>query len=95
MVADTANLLEDAADRISEIARQIYRILLRRAALRLRNGASLSLADNIEEVLSDLAGEFGVTRNDMIRYIIREWMEQNMYLSVHMLDEECEVEGTA
>lgn len=37
----------------------------------------------IEEALGDLAGEFGVTRNEMIRCIFREWMEQNMYLPVH------------
>ncbi|TCR95984.1 hypothetical protein EV281_11232 [Rhizobium sp. BK418] len=42
-----------------------------------------------------MVGEFGVTRNDMIRYIVREWMEKNTYLPVHDLDEDGEVDGTA
>ncbi|MBB2687876.1 UNVERIFIED_ORG: hypothetical protein GGD47_005519 [Rhizobium etli] len=56
MVADTANLLEDAADQISNMPLSDLQILLRRAALRLRNGAALSLDDDIEEALRDLAG---------------------------------------
>ncbi|PWI49892.1 hypothetical protein B5K03_33675 [Rhizobium phaseoli] len=68
---------------------------LHRAALLIRNGAAVSMEDNVEEVLRDLAGEFGVTRNDMIRYIVREWMEQNTYLPVHMLDEDGDVDRSA
>lgn len=35
----------------------------RRAALRLRNSAALSLDADVEEALHDLADEFGVTRS--------------------------------
>jgi sulfite reductase alpha subunit-like flavoprotein len=38
--------------------------------------------DDVEEALRDLASEFEVTRNDTIRYIVREWMEKNTYLPV-------------
>ncbi|MGR9204110.1 CopG family transcriptional regulator [Rhizobium leguminosarum] len=91
--ADTATLLEDAADRIADISRPDLQIMLRRAALRLRNAAAVSMDDDVEEILRDLAGELGMTRNDTIRYIVREWLEKNTYLPVHDLDEDGDVDG--
>ncbi|QKK18674.1 CopG family transcriptional regulator [Rhizobium indicum] len=91
----TAKLLDDAADRIADISRADLQIMLRRAALRLRNAGFVLMEDDVEEALANLASEFGVTRNDMIRYIVREWMEKNTYLPVHALDEDGEVDGTA
>jgi hypothetical protein len=92
---DTATLLEDAANRIADISRADLQIMLRRAALRLRNAGAISMNDDVEEALRDLAGEFGMTRNDTIRVIVREWMEKNTYLPMHALDEDSEVDGTA
>lgn len=92
---DTATLLEEAADRIADIAIADLQIILRRAALRLRNAAAVSMEDDVEEVLSDLAGEFEVTRNEVIRYIVREWMEKNAYLRVHNLEEDGDVDREA
>ena len=92
---DTAAQLEGAADRIADVPRPELQILLRRAALRLRNAAAVSMEEDVEEALRDLAGELGLTRNDTIGFILREWMEKNTYLPVHMLDEEGDVDGTA
>ncbi|MBY5440493.1 CopG family transcriptional regulator [Rhizobium leguminosarum] len=92
---DTATLLEQAAERIADISRADLQIMLRRAALLLRNSGSIAFEDDMEEALRDLAGEFGKTRNDMIRLIVREWMEKNTYLPVHNLDEDGDVDGTA
>lgn len=92
---DTATLLEDAADRIADISRPDLRIMLRRAALRLRNAGDVSMENDAEEVLRDLAGELGMTRNDTIGFIVREWMEKNTYLPVHELDEDGDVDGEA
>ncbi|TBY48311.1 CopG family transcriptional regulator [Rhizobium leguminosarum] len=92
---DTAVSLEDAADRIADISRADLQIMLRRAALRLRNGGDISMDDDVEEALRDLAGEFGMTRNDTIRFIVREWMEKNTYLPLHSLDEDGDVDGNA
>jgi len=89
-----ASLLEDAADRIANIARADLQVLLRRAALLLRNG-SIAFDDDIEEALRDLSDEFGKTRNDTVRLIVREWMEKNTYLPVHDLDKDGEVDGEA
>lgn len=93
--SDTATLLEDAADRIADISRADLQIMLRRAALRLRNAGSVSMEDDVEDALRDLTSEFGMTRNDTIRFIVREWMEKNTYLPVHTLDEDGEIEGNA
>ncbi|PDS69212.1 CopG family transcriptional regulator [Rhizobium phaseoli] len=95
MATDTAALLEDAADRIAEISRADLQILLRRAALLLRNSGSIAFDADIEEALRDLSGEFGKTRNDTVRFIVREWMEKNTYLPVNMLDEDGDVDGSA
>lgn len=94
-MSDTATLLEDAADRIADISRPDLQIMLRRAAIRLRNAAPVSMEDDIEEALRNLAGELGLTRNDTIKHIVREWLETNTYLPVHNLDEDGEVDGTA
>ncbi|MGO8491917.1 CopG family transcriptional regulator [Rhizobium ruizarguesonis] len=92
---DTAALLEDAADRIADVSRPDLQIMLRRAALLLRNSGSIAFEDDMEEALRDLSGEFGKTRNDTIRFIVREWMEKNTYLPVLNLDEDGEVDGNA
>lgn len=92
---DTATLLEDAAERIADISRADLQVMLRRAALRLRNSGAVSMEDDVEDSLRHLAGELGMTRNDAIRFIVREWMEKNTYLPVHEIDEDGEVDGTA
>lgn len=92
---DTATLLEDAADRIADISRADLQVMLRRAALRLRNAGAVSMEDDVEDALRNLAGELGMTRNDTIRFIVGEWMEKNTYLPVHALDEDGDVDGTA
>ncbi|MGR9465904.1 CopG family transcriptional regulator [Rhizobium leguminosarum] len=92
---DTATLLEDVADRIADISRADLQIMLRRAALRLRNAGAISMDDDVEEALRDLAGELDMTRNDTIRFIVREWMEKNTYLPVHELDEDGDTDGEA
>ncbi|TAX99810.1 CopG family transcriptional regulator [Rhizobium leguminosarum] len=80
---------------MAHTSRTDLQILLRRAALRLRNSAAVSMEDDVEDALRDLAGEFGMTRNDAIRFIVREWMEKNTYLPVHELDEDGDVDGVA
>ncbi|MBX5063345.1 CopG family transcriptional regulator [Rhizobium lentis] len=92
---DTATLLEDAASRIDEIPTRDLQIMLRRAALLVRNAGSIALDDDIEEALRNVSSELVLTRDDAIRYIVREWMEQNTYLPVHELDEEGDVDGSA
>ncbi|MBY3168701.1 CopG family transcriptional regulator [Rhizobium laguerreae] len=94
-MTSTDTLLEDAVNRIADISRADLQVMLRRAALRLRNAGAVSMEDDVEDALRDLAGEFGMTHNDTIRFIVREWMERNAYLPVHILDEDGEVDGNA
>ncbi|WP_247241735.1 MULTISPECIES: CopG family transcriptional regulator [Rhizobium] len=84
---DFAALLEDAANRIVEISARDLLIILRRAALQLRNSGLIVLDDDTEEALRNVSSELVLTREDAIRYIVREWMEKNTYLPVHELDE--------
>ncbi len=69
--------------------------MLRRAALLVRNASSITFDDDTEEALRNVSSELVLTRENAIRYIVREWMEQNTYLPVHELDEDGEVDGTA
>ncbi|MGR9312143.1 CopG family transcriptional regulator [Rhizobium leguminosarum] len=94
-VIDTATLIEDAANRIADVSRPDLQIMLRRTALQLRNSGSIAFDDDMEEALRDLSGELGKTRNDTVRFIVREWMEKNTYLPVHELDEDCDIDGSA
>ncbi|WFU13182.1 CopG family transcriptional regulator (plasmid) [Rhizobium sp. CB3090] len=83
-----AAMLEDAADRIGDMSRADLQIMLRRAALMLRNAGSIPLDGEVEEAIDSIADELGKTRNDMIRYIIKGWLETNAYLPVREMDED-------
>ncbi|WFU04573.1 CopG family transcriptional regulator (plasmid) [Rhizobium sp. CB3171] len=85
---DHASVLEDAANRIGDISRADLQILLRRSAIMLRNTGSITLDPAIDDADNSIADELGKTRNDMIRYIIQEWLDTNAYLPVRMLDED-------
>lgn len=90
-----ADQLDDAADRIADISRADLQIMLRRAALRLRNKSGISFDENVDEALAKVATEFGVTRNDLVRRIVREGLQAMRYLPVHDLDEDGDIDGRA
>ncbi|MFU0502984.1 hypothetical protein [Pseudaminobacter sp. NGMCC 1.201702] len=90
-----ASELESAANRITEISRADLQIMLRRAALRLRNTAQVPIDPEWENALQCIAAEMNIDRSDLIRMIIKEWLEANAFLPVHMLEEDAEVEGRA
>lgn len=89
---DIVSLLENAPTGL-HISRD--RISRSCCAARHCGCAMPALEDDVEDALRDLAGELGMTRNDMIRFIVREWMEKNTYLPVHVLDEDGDVDGSA
>ncbi|MBB5573507.1 MULTISPECIES: CopG family transcriptional regulator [Rhizobium] len=88
-----AGLLEDAANRVADMSRAELQIILRRTALMLRNSASVALDGDVEDVIASIADELGMTRNDMIRYILKEWLKTNSYLPMRELDSP--VDGSA
>ncbi|RWH61338.1 MAG: hypothetical protein EOQ83_21605 [Mesorhizobium sp.] len=91
-----ASELEAAADQIAEISRADLQIMLRRAALVLRNVTGLVLEPNVDEPLSSLGAEMGLSKTELVRTIISDWLVANAYLPVsRALDEESAVEGDA
>ncbi|GAJ91055.1 hypothetical protein [Rhizobium rhizogenes] len=95
MSGDMAGQLEHVADRIGDASRADLQVMLRRAALLIRNAAPIGLEAETEDALLSIAGELGMTRNDMIRHIVKEWLETNAYLPVRELDEDGDIDGRA
>jgi len=95
MPRDMAGQLDYTADRIGDASRADLQVLLRRAALMIRNAAPIGLDIEAEEALLAVAQELRMTRNDMIRYIVKEWLETNAYLPVREIDEDGDVDGHA
>lgn len=93
--SDLITQLEQAADNIANASRADLQILLRRAALRIRNANGLALDPEVDDAVKTISGELGHERNEMLRIIVREWLEQNAYLPVHLLDEDGETDGMA
>ena len=90
-----AEELESAADRIADMSRADLQIILRRAALMLRNVSGVPLEPPTEDALTSLAAEMNIGRSDLIQIVLREWLETNAYLPVRMIDEESETDGRA
>jgi hypothetical protein len=95
MPGDMAGQLEYTADRIGDASRADLQVMLRRAALMIRNAAPIGLDTETEDALLSIAGELGKTRNDMIRHIIKKWLETNAYLPARELDEDSEADGNS
>lgn len=91
-----ARELESASNAIADISRADLAIMLRRAAIRLRNAGGVDLDPHIEDALVTVASEMEVPKSDLVGRIVREWLEANAYLPVpHALDEERATEGNA
>ncbi|WP_287253117.1 hypothetical protein [Mesorhizobium sp.] len=73
-------LLHKAAD---------LQVILRRAALMLRNVSGLPLEPATEDALNSIAAEMKIGRSDLIQIVLREWLETNAYLPVRTLDRQC------
>ncbi|WP_352624239.1 hypothetical protein [Mesorhizobium sp. M0578] len=70
-------------------------IILRRAALMLKNVAGVPLEPATEDALNSIAAEMKVGRSYLIQVILREWLETNAYLPVREIDEDSETDGSA
>ena len=79
---DFAEELESASDRIADISRPDLQIMLRRAALRLRNTEGIVLEPDVDEAIDALAADLKMNRKDLLRVIIREWLEKGGYVPV-------------
>lgn len=62
----------------------------------LRNVTGVTLEPNVDESLAGLAAEMGVSKPDLIKTIVGEWLVTNAYLPVpYALGEESSVDGLA
>ncbi len=87
--------LENAARRVEVMAPAEAARLFHRAALRLRNIDGPVLDIDVDEALGSVAENLREAKHDLIRRILREWLEANAYLPVLGIEEDAEVEGTA
>ena len=87
--------LEEGSDHIADRPRHELAVLLRRAALRLRNVEGLMLESEVNGALLLIAAEMRKPKSDLIEHILREWLEKHSYLPVHMLDDDSETDGAA
>ncbi|TPI64264.1 hypothetical protein FJ420_17135 [Mesorhizobium sp. B3-1-3] len=86
--------LESTADHIADASRADLQVLLRRAALLLRNVGGISLDPRTDEAISSLAAEMGAAKPELIERIVGEWLVANAYLPLpRHLDEESTVDG--
>lgn len=90
-----ADELGSAADQIADMSRPDLQIILRRAALMLRNVAGVPLEPVTEDALDSIAAEMKISRSDLIQIVLREWLDTNGYLPVRMIDEDSETDGNA
>jgi hypothetical protein len=88
--------LESTADQIADASRADLQVLLRRAALLLRNVGGINLDPRTDDALTSLAAEIGTAKPDLVETIVGEWLVTNAYLPApRQLDEESTVEGNA
>lgn len=92
---DFANELESASDRIADISRADLQIMLRRAALRLRNTGGIVLAPPVEDALTVAGISYGHERKVMVVRIIQDWLETNGYLLAEEISEDSDTDGSA
>ena len=90
-----ADDLDDAANGIADLSHAELQVILRRAALRLRNTEQFSIDPEWEDALQCVAAELDLGRSDLICMMVKEWLEANGLLPVHMLEEDAGVEGAA
>ncbi|MER9202685.1 hypothetical protein NKH74_26420 [Mesorhizobium sp. M0933] len=82
--------LESAAERIADMPRADLQIVLRRAALMLRNVGGVPLEPATADALDSIAAEMKIGRPELIQINLREWLEANAYLPFRTIDEESE-----
>ena len=90
-----AQELGEAADMIADVSRADLQIMIRRAALRLRNSGEVTFDPEIDAVIDALAAESEMQRSDVIRTIIKDWMISAGRLPLHEIDEDGETDGSA
>lgn len=72
-----ADALETASEQIGAPLTDATAALLRNAAIRIRNGNLVALSPHVDYSLAELAMEFGIPKDELIRTILKDWVEAN------------------
>ena len=89
------NELEEAAEHIGDTSRADLQVMLRRAALRLRNVEGVTLDADANKAISQLAMEMNLPRSEVLRTIVREWLIGCGRIRANTFDEASETDGGA
>ncbi|WP_287139149.1 hypothetical protein [Mesorhizobium sp.] len=80
----------------ADASRADLQVMLRRAALLLRNVGGLNLEPRADEILDWLAAEMGKGKLDLVETILEDWLMANGYLRVPpSLEDDSDVDGNA
>ena len=91
-----AGELQSASDRIADVPRADLQVMLRRAALMIRNTAGIDLDPSAEASLLSIAYEMRISQSELIKVIIGEWLVAHAYVPVPVRpDEDRETDGRA
>lgn len=85
--------LEETADNIGVEQRYVLAALLRQAAIRLRNSNGVVIEPEMDLALKDVAAKLGESKPDLIRHILREWLERHSYQQESVLEEHAGSKG--
>jgi hypothetical protein len=72
-----ADALETASEQVGATLDEEVAALLRRAAIKIRNSNTVVVDADIDFSLSELAMEYRVSKDQLIRKILREWVESH------------------
>ncbi|ESX47653.1 hypothetical protein NLY43_04345 [Mesorhizobium sp. C416B] len=91
-----AGELQSASDHIADLSRADLQVMLRRAALVIRNTDRVELDARVEDSLSDIAAEMKMSKSDLVKTIVGDWLIANAYLPVpYALDDDSATDGSA
>lgn len=75
-----ASALNIASERTGDIVDNEIAALLRCAAIRIRNSNTVMIDADVDFALAEVALEMKVEKDELIRHILRNWVQEN-YLS--------------
>ncbi|RNF35865.1 hypothetical protein [Paracoccus methylarcula] len=75
-----ASALNIASERTGDVVDHEIAALLRRAAIRIRNSNTVMIDADVDFALAEVAFEKKIEKDELIRHILRNWVQEN-YLS--------------
>jgi hypothetical protein len=90
-----ADKLDEAACRIAEVSRAELQVMLRNAALRLRNASGMGLDPEIDHAVNVLVADLKQPKSEILESIVRDWLIIAGRWRADARDEGSETDGIA